>query len=174
MDWLATLISDLLAWLGLTWRPPVPLTHPVGMAYGISSPYGMRISPISGERSMHRGTDYATPTGATLYAPFAGRVIRVDVADDGRMDGNGNAVLLESADVGGERWRFIALHLSSVRVRAGDSVRQGQVLGATGATGRVTGPHVHVEFSRRFADGRSRVFTDPDAMWTLEPGDTIA
>lgn len=85
-------------------------------------------------RGSHRGADFASPAGAPIRAPGAGRVI---MAED--LYYSGNTVLL---DHGLGLFSLLA-HLSRIDVRVGDLVNQGERVGAVGATGRVTGPHLH-------------------------------
>ncbi|MCB9759733.1 MAG: M23 family metallopeptidase [Alphaproteobacteria bacterium] len=107
----------------------------------MTSRFGWRTNPVTGQRQFHTGVDLAAPVGTPVVAPAAGRVVRVDVAGVGRGEVNGNAVHLVTG--GGLRWAF--LHLSRVDVALGQAVRQAQRLGRVGATGRATGPHLHLQ-----------------------------
>jgi murein DD-endopeptidase MepM/ murein hydrolase activator NlpD len=112
------------------WRgpftPPVPST--------VGSHFGSR-SIFNGQaRSPHGGADFPSPTGAPVAAPNAGRVV---LAKD--LYFSGNTVIL---DHGLGLFSMLA-HLSVIGVREGDSVAIGQEIGKVGATGRVTGPHLH-------------------------------
>ncbi len=84
--------------------------------------------------SAHSGMDIAVPTGTPIKAPAAGVVTFSD-----NLYLTGGTVLLDHGH--GVSSNF--LHLSRMDVAAGDTVRQGEVIGAVGATGRVTGPHLH-------------------------------
>lgn len=84
----------------------------------------------------HNGVDIAGPTGATVTAPADGVVI-LAAAKPFTLEGN---LLLISHGMGVES---AFLHLSRIDVKPGDRVRQGQPVGAIGATGRATGPHLH-------------------------------
>jgi murein DD-endopeptidase MepM/ murein hydrolase activator NlpD len=101
------------------------------------SNFGAR-SVYNGTRvSSHRGVDFASPIGAPIRAPNAGRVV---LAED--LYFSGNTVVL---DHGLGAFSLLA-HMSRLGVRAGDTVARGDVVGEVGATGRVTGPHLHWTF----------------------------
>jgi len=106
----------------------------------ISSRFAMRQHPISGRWRAHLGVDYAAPTGTPVRALGDGRV-----AQAGWMGGYGRAVTVEH---GNGRLTLYA-HLSRIDVKPGARVQQGQTLGAVGATGFATGPHLHFEFRIR-------------------------
>jgi murein DD-endopeptidase MepM/ murein hydrolase activator NlpD len=106
--------------------PPVP--EPANSAFGTRSIY-------NGEpRSRHSGADFPSPAGEPIKAPGAGRVV---LAADRYF--TGNTVVI---DHGLGMFSLLA-HMSDIGVRAGDVVARGDIVGAVGATGRVTGPHLH-------------------------------
>lgn len=105
----------------------------------VSSPYGRRIDPISGKMAWHTGVDFAGRKGSDIVAVDRGIVVFA-----GRRAGYGN--LVELAHLDGHVTRYG--HQASLAVRRGDIVRQGQVIGSMGGTGRSTGPHVHFEVLR--------------------------
>ena len=105
----------------------------------ISSNFGMRRHPILGYRRMHSGMDFAASHGTPIVAVTDGRV-----SGAGRMGGCGIAVRLEHG--GGLSTRYC--HMSRMAVRAGQSVRRGQVIGYVGSTGLSTGAHLHYEMYR--------------------------
>ncbi|MYH14963.1 MAG: M23 family metallopeptidase [Gammaproteobacteria bacterium] len=105
----------------------------------VSSPYGRRIDPISGKMAWHTGVDFAGRRGSDVVA-----VDRGIVAFAGFRQGYGN--LVELAHLDGHVTRYA--HQGSLAVSRGDIVRQGQVIGTVGNTGRSTGPHVHFEVLR--------------------------
>jgi murein DD-endopeptidase MepM/ murein hydrolase activator NlpD len=112
-------------WRG-PFEPPVPGTA--------TSSFG-RLTVLNGEsRGRHQGADFRAAEGTPVRAPNAGRVV---LADD--LYFSGNTVVL---DHGLGMFSLLA-HLSRVDVSAGSAVARGDVLGASGATGRVTGPHLH-------------------------------
>lgn len=102
----------------------------------ISSNYGYRTHPISGRRSFHAGIDVAAPSGTTIKAARAGRVI-----SSGYRGAYGLTVLI---DHGGSVATLYA-HTSRTFVREGDVVSTGQAIAAVGTTGYSTGPHLHLE-----------------------------
>lgn len=105
----------------------------------ISSRFGMRRHPILGIRRMHSGIDFSARSGTPVYAASDGRV---EFA--GRNGGYGNFVRLRHHSNLGTGYA----HLSRFAVRAGESVRRGQVIGYVGSTGLSTGPHLHYEVYR--------------------------
>jgi murein DD-endopeptidase MepM/ murein hydrolase activator NlpD len=116
---------------------PAPLwTHrfimPVKSA--VISSFGVR-SVFNGEaRQPHGGADLASPTGTPIEAPNAGRVVLA-----GDLYFTGNTVVI---DHGAGLYSLLA-HLSKIAVREGDPIERGALVGHVGATGRVTGPHLH-------------------------------
>ena len=96
-----------------------------------------RLHPIYKTKRPHRGTDYAAPRGTPVYAAGDGRIVEA-----GYTRSNGNYVFIQH----GEGFKTRYLHLNKKRVKRGDRVTQGQVIGTVGSTGAATGPHLHYEF----------------------------
>ena len=104
----------------------------------LSSAFGLRRFFNGEERNPHSGLDFAVPAGTPIHAPAAGRVILV-----GDLYFNGNAVFIDH----GQGLISMFCHMSRVDVKVGDEVPRGGVIGAVGATGRATGPHMHCNVS---------------------------
>ncbi len=103
----------------------------------ITSGYGLRLAGVRPD--IHRGVDLNVPTGTPVGAMTDARVRFAGV-----MPGFGNVVWLDH----GAGTLTIYAHLSEIRVRAGERVRPGDVLGLSGASGDVTAPHLHFEVWR--------------------------
>lgn len=101
-----------------------------------SSPFGKRTAPKKGASTYHKGIDWAIPTGTSVKASCGGTVTKA-----GWGSGYGYVVYIRHEN--GMETRYA--HLSKVLVKAGDSVRQGQVIAKSGNTGISTGPHLHFE-----------------------------
>ena len=110
----------------------------------MSSKFGKRRHPILGYTRMHRGVDFAARPGTPIYAAGDGRV-----AQAGRNGSYGIYVRIRH----NSRYQTAYAHMRALRrgIRRGASVRQGQVIGYVGSTGRSTGPHLHYEI---LVDGR--------------------
>lgn len=120
------IFSEPLPQGSLRMRVPVPGRR--------SSSFGLRRIFNGQPRNPHSGMDIAAATGTPVLAPLLARVI-----DTGDYFFNGNTVWL---DHGGGLLSMVC-HLSAVDVKVGDLLKTGERLGAVGATGRVTGPHLH-------------------------------
>ncbi len=103
----------------------------------VSSGFAMRFHPIHKTWRAHLGTDFAAPTGTSVRTVGDGVV---DFA--GVQNGYGNVVYIKHRN----QHVTVYAHLSRIDVRKGESVEQGQKIGAVGSTGWATGPHLHFEF----------------------------
>lgn len=106
----------------------------------ITSRVGGRIHPISGVYKYHSGMDIGCQYGDAVWASDAGTVILAGV-----NGGYGNCVMIDHGYVNGDNYYTLYGHLSSIGVSVGQSVSQGQYIGAVGSTGVSTGPHLHFE-----------------------------
>jgi murein DD-endopeptidase MepM/ murein hydrolase activator NlpD len=131
-------------------HPPLP-----GAPNRISSRFGPRIDPVYGGREDHPGLDLRAVPGTPVFAPVDGRVIRVDLDGLGRGVVNGNAVMIQGE---GLTWAF--LHLTAAVVHREQQVQRGDLLGVTGATGKASGPHLHVQIW-----GPDGVNVDPEGVY---------
>ena len=115
----------------------IPPTYikPLSGGY-VSSGFGRRKSPGGIGSTYHKGVDWATPTGTSVYASSGGTV-----ASAGWGSGYGYVVYINHPD--GRQTRYA--HLSKILVSAGQSVAQGQLIARSGSTGNSTGPHLHFE-----------------------------
>jgi murein DD-endopeptidase MepM/ murein hydrolase activator NlpD len=112
----------------------------------ISSGFGWRVHPITGERRLHKGVDFAAPTGTPIFASADGVVTESGWTDDGY----GNIVELRHSD----GTLTLYAHTNRVYVSKGQVISQGQAIAEVGSTGRSTGPHLHFEIQ---PDGRTAV-----------------
>lgn len=117
-----------------------PAPRPVGPRFGspadgpVSSTFGPRVHPVTGHRDFHEGVDLAVPVGSPVRSPFPGKVVAV--AEDPHL---GLAITVEHP--GG--YRSVYGHTEASLVKVGQSVAAGEVIGRSGQSGRVTGPHLH-------------------------------
>ena len=104
----------------------------------LSSSYGMRKHPILGYNKMHRGTDFAAPSGTPIMASGAGKITRARWCG-----GGGNCVKIKHNST----YETIYAHMKSFArgIKEGRRVKQGQIIGYVGSTGLSTGPHLHYE-----------------------------
>jgi murein DD-endopeptidase MepM/ murein hydrolase activator NlpD len=132
---------------------PIPQTKPIPVANGvnqshvaliypltnpapITSRFGWRTHPLTGNRRFHSGLDIGAPSGSPVVATGAGTVISA-----GWNGGYGKAVIIQHSDT----QQTLYGHLSEVSVQAGQTIAQGTVIGLVGSTGNSTGPHLHFE-----------------------------
>ncbi len=135
-----------------TLRPPgrigngnLRLIFPLAIPAPITSAFGWRIHPISGDQRFHSGTDLGAPMGTPVLAAYAGRVAIADF-----LGGYGLSVTLDHNQ--GTQQTLYG-HLSEIFVKPGEVVKQGEVIGRVGSTGNSTGPHLHFEFHQLTSEG---------------------
>lgn len=105
----------------------------------LASGYGMRLHPILKIGKMHNGLDFAAHVGTPIYATGDGKVKSV-----GRHGGYGNVVVINH----GYGYETLYAHMSKFKVRRGQKVKRGDVIGYVGNTGLSTGPHLHYEIHK--------------------------
>src|SRR5262249_22119854 len=126
----------------------------------LTSPFGSRVSPFTRTSETHKGLDLSAPTGTSVYATadgvvsFAGRVALRDSVPWWRF---GNVIVVNHAD------RFLTIfgHLDTIKVRAGQQVRQGEIIGSVGSTGWSTNSHLHYEVRSDLEQPGSYLPIDP-------------
>ena len=111
---------------------------PKGLPVGgeLTSSFGRRIDPFSGENAFHTGVDISCDARAPIQATADGMV-----SHSGWIEGSGNVVILEH----GFGFSTVYAHNTSNAVKPGQTVKRGDTIGYVGSTGKSTGPHVHYE-----------------------------
>lgn len=109
-------------------------------SYTFTSPWGMRINPVTGTRLMHEGVDFSAPTGTDIYAVADGIV-----TEAGMLGSTGTITVKHVQD--GEVFysRYLHMYANGIYVHEGDEVKAGEVIAGVGSTGRSTGAHLHFE-----------------------------
>lgn len=125
---------------------------PVEGYHTLSALFSSRVHPLTGQRTDHSGIDIPAPEGTPVLAAASGTVEAAGWDGEGSL---GNRVVL----VHGGGWTTTYGQLSQIAAAAGETVEQGQVIGYVGATGRATGPHLHLELAE------NGVPTDPAAAY---------
>lgn len=122
-----------------------PLGEPLLGRPRITSPYGERIHPVTGRRSVHRGIDFAATIGTTVFSPASGTVAAVWT--DATC---GNGLRITHSD----GYETVYCHLSQSLVKQGEHVDAGCSVAKTGNSGRTTGPHLHygIKYNGQYID----------------------
>ena len=121
------------------------LMFPLTIPAPITSLFGWRIHPITGDQRFHAGTDLGAPLGTPVLAAYPGSV---EVADN--MGGYGLTVVLNHNK---STQQTLYAHLSEIFVEPGEWVEQGTLIGRVGSTGNSTGPHLHFETRQLTPEG---------------------
>lgn len=139
----------------------VPSISPLpGGAFALSSPFGARTSPFTGEAGFHSGLDLAAAEGTPVVAPGDGIVSFagwVTAAEDVRWWRMGNVVAVDHHGL----YTTVFAHLAEILVNPGDEITRGQVIGTVGSTGWSTSPHLHYEVRVAAEEGQPGVALDP-------------
>jgi murein DD-endopeptidase MepM/ murein hydrolase activator NlpD len=162
--WVSDQVNRLLGLFSAQGRGPMPGVADFGVlavspVTGVeSSGYGYRRHPISKRRTFHKGVDFQAPRGTPVYAAGPG------VVSHARRKSSYGKLIIISHGLGLET-RYA--HLSRIKIREGEFVPAGTLIGTVGSTGRTTGPHLHFEV---------RQFDEPvDPLWALgETRSTLA
>ncbi|MCL1149988.1 peptidoglycan DD-metalloendopeptidase family protein [Shewanella ulleungensis] len=131
------------------------LRSPVDFKYVSSNFNPRRLHPVTGQIKAHRGVDYVAAIGTPIKAAGKGKVI-----ESGYNQFNGNYVFIKH----NETYTTKYLHLTKRKVNRGETVKQGQVIGTLGKTGRVTGAHLHYEFIVNGVHRNPRTIDLPKSM----------
>ena len=103
----------------------------------IASGFGMRIDPVYGTPKMHKGLDFTAPQGTPIYATGNGVITEANFA----ATGFGNHVIINH----GYGYETLYGHMVRIKVREGQKIKRGELIGWVGSTGKSTGPHCHYE-----------------------------
>jgi murein DD-endopeptidase MepM/ murein hydrolase activator NlpD len=106
---------------------------------GVTSPYGKRFHPVLKRNIFHNGVDLRAQVGVSLYSPAAGTIKTA-----GWLGGYGKIIIIKHA----KGYETRHAHLNNIYVKVGQKVKRGELIGKTGKTGRITGPHLHYEIRR--------------------------
>lgn len=134
----------------------------------VSSYYGYRVHPISGEKNYHKGIDIAVSSGTEIRAGFDGVV--TDAGYD--AGGYGNYVVIEMQKENGDVIEAKYAHCNSLLVTVGQSVSEGDVIATVGSTGNSTGPHLHLEVVKNgeYLNPAYFAVTGDDGSSRISPG----
>jgi murein DD-endopeptidase MepM/ murein hydrolase activator NlpD len=124
--------------------------YPLSIPASITSVFGWRIHPITGNQRFHAGTDLGAPTGTPILAAAGGQVETANW-----LGGYGLAVIINHKSA----QQTLYGHMSEIFVQPGQWVEPGTVIGRVGSTGNSTGPHLHFEVRHLTPNGW--VATDP-------------
>lgn len=122
------------------WVPTGALAWPLPQTFSISSPFGYREDPFTGEIEYHNGTDIAAPNGTQILTAAAGTVT---IANG--IDSWGGSYGYHIKIDHGNGLETLYAHCSAICVTPGQQVQQGEVIGFVGSTGNSTGNHLHFE-----------------------------
>lgn len=142
---------------------------PIKGSYKITSPFGPRVHPISGRHSNHNGVDLiSTNKDQGIYAPEGGRVT---AARKSNAPGGGYGWYVKAIGDSGHEHIFAHMRTGSLKVKLGDKFDEGDRLGTIGATGNVTGAHLHweVRVKGKFTDPMEHLSTNAPERPSVAP-----
>ncbi len=134
-----------------------PRGEPLANCPRIGSKYGMRIHPVTGKPQMHNGVDLRATTGTNVYATGDGVVSQV--VENPKLDPCGKFIKIKHPN----GMISVYCHLSEILVKNGEQIQSGCLIAKSGATGRVTGPHLH--YSVRLSNNEG---VDPEKWMTCK------
>ena len=115
----------------------IPAVMPVSLnSCRIASGFGRRIDPVYKTPKFHAGMDFSARTGTKIYSTGVGKVVKA-----GNNKGYGQCVIIDH----GFGYQTLYGHMSKIKVKVGQTVKRGDILGLVGSTGKSTGPHLHYE-----------------------------
>jgi len=114
-----------------------PSIFPIQERTRISSSFGMRIHPVLKTKKLHRGIDFVAPMHTPVRATSSGKVLTTKQD----ADGYGNHIILQHDTA----YQTLYAHLASIKVKEGQTVEKGDVIGTVGNSGKSYGPHLHYE-----------------------------
>lgn len=123
----------------------------------VTSPFGWRWHPISGQYKFHAGVDLGFDYGTPVALLFDGVIVEAGNFDDGY----GNQVLAYHPAI--DAYTRYG-HMASLNVSGGEELPAGTIIGYVGSTGYSTGPHLHLEYMVRSEDG-GYTYVDPLTLW---------
>jgi murein DD-endopeptidase MepM/ murein hydrolase activator NlpD len=132
--------------------------YPLATPAPMTSAFGWRIHPITGNRRFHSGQDLGAPTGTPIVAVAKGRVVVANW-----HGGYGKTVIIEHDG----RLQTLYGHMSEIFVQEGQEIAQGTVIGQVGSTGNSTGPHLHFETKVPTAEGWMVIDPGQDLRYAL-------
>lgn len=146
------------------WVPNGALAWPLPQTFSISSPFGYREDPFTGEIDYHNGTDIAAPNGTQILAAAAGTVTIANGIDSWG-GGYGYHIKIDH----GNGLETLYAHCSAICATPGQQVQQGEVIGFVGSTGNSTGNHLHFEVWVNEENSDAMIFFETKAMkrWML-------
>lgn len=120
--------------------------RPVAAQFKISSPYGERKDPVTGqEGTFHYGIDFSTPIGTPVVAALDGKIYRAGWQDEKDKNKGFGFRVWQVAENTGVKIHVFYGHLSDISVKEGEKIVSGTRIGLSGNTGKSSNPHLHFE-----------------------------
>lgn len=133
----AVLLAYLFIFAFASQAQQIPDINPIGAGYEVSSLFGFRYHPILKKPKFHDGIDFKTPIGTPVYATANGVVKKAIYG----KTGYGNHIIISHSS----GYETLYAHLSKLKVKDGEYVKKGQLIGYSGNSGRSVNPHLHYE-----------------------------